>query len=225
MDFVKLLRSLDDFLYEIMVMLVFYPRTLWLTIRYPQRMMDYADTELGDVLSERYTDTLSPPLFLMASLALTHGLTSAINPDAVAALPVLLRSTENLLLFRVFVFSLFPLLMSLRLLARLGVALDRDTLRPPFYSQCYITAPVAMAGGICLSAARWFGAGSGPLAASVFALVMAWYLHQQASWFASKLELSPVRAWGLAGSTAVAATAIVLSTLVVTAIELSAVRP
>ena len=53
MDLMKLLKSFEELLYEVMVMLVFYPRTLWLSMRYPQRMMDYADTELGDVLSEQ----------------------------------------------------------------------------------------------------------------------------------------------------------------------------
>ncbi|QHL90464.1 hypothetical protein GVO57_05975 [Sphingomonas changnyeongensis] len=72
MDFMKLLKSFEELLYEVMVMLVFYPRTLYLTLRHPQRMMDYADTELGDVLSEQYDDTLSPPLFLMICLALSH---------------------------------------------------------------------------------------------------------------------------------------------------------
>ena len=67
-----LLKSLEELLYEAMVMLVFFPRTLWLTLRHPQRMMDYADTEIVDVQSEQYSDTLSPPLFLMSCLLLSH---------------------------------------------------------------------------------------------------------------------------------------------------------
>ncbi len=65
---------MKSLLYEAMVMLVFYPKTLWLTLRHPQRMMDYADTELGDVQSEQYIDTLSPPLFLMICLAISHAI-------------------------------------------------------------------------------------------------------------------------------------------------------
>lgn len=71
MDFMRLFKSLEELLYEVIVMLVFFPKTLWLTLRYPQRMMDYADTELGDVQSEQYNDTLSPPLFLMLCVTLS----------------------------------------------------------------------------------------------------------------------------------------------------------
>ena len=36
MDFMRLLKSLEELHYEVMVMLVFFPRTLWLTLRHPQ---------------------------------------------------------------------------------------------------------------------------------------------------------------------------------------------
>ena len=74
MDFMKLLKSLEELISEVMAMLVSYPKTLWLTFRYPQRMMDYADTELGDVQSQQYSDTLSPSLFLMICLAISHAI-------------------------------------------------------------------------------------------------------------------------------------------------------
>ena len=60
------------------------------------------------------------------------------------SLPVFLQDTQNLLMFRVFMFSLLPLVLSLRLLAKLGIALDRETLRPVFYSQCFVTAPITL---------------------------------------------------------------------------------
>ncbi|MFN3863205.1 MAG: hypothetical protein ACK4RT_02870 [Erythrobacter sp.] len=86
MDFMKLLKSLEELLYEVMVMLVFFPRTLFLTLRHPQRMMDYADTELGDVQTEQYNDTLSPPLFLMICLLLGH-VVAVVLPTAESAKP------------------------------------------------------------------------------------------------------------------------------------------
>ena len=144
MDFMRLLKSLEELLYEVMVMLVFFPRTLWLTVRHPQRMMDYADTELGDVQSEQYKDTLSPPLFLMVCLLVSHVFERSSAAQAVKLLPSFLTDTQNLLVFRVFIFSLFPLILSLRLLQLLKIDLDRDTLKPVFYSQCFVTAPVAM---------------------------------------------------------------------------------
>ena len=65
MDFVKLLKSFEELLYEVMALLVFVPRTFYLTLRYPQRMMDYADTELGDV-SQSLLQIAAPRAWSMA---------------------------------------------------------------------------------------------------------------------------------------------------------------
>ncbi len=72
MNFTQLLKSLDDLLYEVVSLLVFYPVTMWRALRPPLRMMDYSDTELGDREEKQYADTLSPPLFLLLSLIISH---------------------------------------------------------------------------------------------------------------------------------------------------------
>ena len=38
MDFLKLLRSLEEFLYELCTWFLFFPRTLYRVIVYPRRM-------------------------------------------------------------------------------------------------------------------------------------------------------------------------------------------
>lgn len=201
MDFMKLLKSFEELLYEVMVMLVFFPRTLWLTLRYPQRMMDYADTELGDVQNDQYTDTLSPPLFLMMCLGLSHAISLMAKTENTDVLPSMLQSTENLLAFRVFVFSMLPLAMSLRLLGGLGIPLDRESLRAPFYSQCFFTAPVAMAVGLSQSLPKVFGYPW--FTAPLLTALLCWYVLQQATWFGTKLKVSRGRSWLIAiGATA-----------------------
>lgn len=216
----KLLKSFEELLYEVMVMLVFYPRTLWLSMRYPQRMMDYADTELGDVLSEQYTDTLSPPLFLLICLAISHGIFISANPEGTSALPDMLKQTENLLAFRLFLFSLFSLMMALRLLKSLGLTLDRETLRAPFYSQCFVTAPFAMALGLATSLPYLMGSGGRAAALILIVAAVIWYLHQQAQWFRGKLAISLPRAWLIAVSTATIATLISIIILIGAALML-----
>jgi hypothetical protein len=217
MDFMKLLKSLEELLYEVMVMLVFYPRTLYLTIRHPQRMMDYADTELGDVQSDQYSDTLSPPLFLMMCLVLTH-LVELANPASdLSVLPVFLQDTQNLLMFRVFMFSLLPLVLSLRLLAKLGIALDRETLRPVFYSQCFVTAPLTMLIGAATAIGRGGGDTARMVAGVLFAGGAVWYLAQQTLWFRSKLTIG----MGEAAANAVGATLVAVVLIVVTALVAS----
>jgi hypothetical protein len=221
MDFVKLLKSLEELLYEVMVMLVFFPRTLFLTVRHPQRMMDYADTEVGDVQSDQYSDTLSPPLFLMSCLLLSHLFEMAIPSSGISRLPAFLQNTQNLLMFRVFMFSLLPLILSLRLLGKLGIALDRETLRPVFYSQCFVTAPVTILIGAASAIGRTGHELAGFLAPLLILGGLAWYLAQQTLWFRAKLGigLAPAAA-NAVGATLVAGLLIVVTTLV-TAISLS----
>lgn len=199
MDFMKLFKSLEELLYEIIVMLVFFPKTLWLTFRFPQRMMDYADTELGDVQNEQYKDTLSPPLFLMMCVGISYlAERAAPGPQTISALPSFMQNPENLLALRVLVFSLFPLMMSLRLLGGLNISLDRDTLRAPFFAQCFVAAPVAMLVGFSQTIRHLAAPHSGYIATALLGLSIYWYLRQQAHWFNAKLARGMARSWAMA---------------------------
>ena len=225
MDFMRLLKSLEELLYEVMVMLVFFPRTLYLTVRHPQRMMDYADTELGDVQSDQYNDTLSPPLFLMICLVISHMVEAALPNSGISQLPAFLQDTQNLLIFRVFMFSLVPLVLSLRLLSRLGIALDRDTLRPVFFSQCFVTAPIAMLVGLATAIARAGGEIGTMVSWLLFAGGAFWYVAQQTLWFRTKLSIGTAAALANALGMVVVAVLIIVVATVATAIALAGGLP
>ena len=70
MDFIGIIRSLEELLYEVMSWLIFYPRTLWRTLTNPAAVTAYSDAEQNDRPDEQYTDTLSPPLLLMITMVL-----------------------------------------------------------------------------------------------------------------------------------------------------------
>lgn len=70
----KLLKSLEELLYELVSWLLFYPITMWRSVLKPLNMMRYADTELADRPEDQSEDTLSPPLFLLITLLLSQGL-------------------------------------------------------------------------------------------------------------------------------------------------------
>lgn len=195
MDFMKLLKSLDELLYELVSWLIFYPLTLWRSIRYPKAMMRYADLELSDEPAEQYTETLSPPLFLLLSLLIAHGAELVWHHSGTEWVrPSLLQSDANLLMFRAVLFSIFPLLMSVQLLRHRKASLNRNTLRAPFYSQCYVAAPFALAvsfaGQIMLieTAVAFLGA------LLLFVSAIAWYLTIETRWFKADLGLSTGRA-------------------------------
>lgn len=198
----QFLKSLDDILYEVMTWLVFYPVTLWRTLRHPSSMMDYADTELDDSEEQQYSDTLSPPLFLLLTLLLSHLLELAIvgQSTLVASrrgLAVLVTDDTTLLVMRLLIFSLAPLILAVLMVRQRREVLTRDTLREPFYSQCYLAGPFALMFGIG-SLAFSVHSGRGALTGfGLTALALLWYGWLQGQWFARKLGVSVLRGFGV----------------------------
>lgn len=184
MDFMKLIKSLEQLLYELMVWVVFYPRTVLLAIFRPMKLMEYATQELDDEDAERYSDTLSPPIFLAISLALVHFIELA---SGLGESTGLLGDDRNLLAFRLVAFSLFPLMLSIRLLRAQGTAIDRNTLQAPFYAQCFIAGPFAF--GIDESIILAL-TGKPEFAGALFVVVLTWYTAIQTYWFRRELDTS-----------------------------------
>ena len=185
----KIIKSLEQLLYELMVWIVFYPLTLWRATIRPLSLMDYADEELDDDDEDRYSDTLSPPIFLAISLGLIHLIELAAQVNLMEN--GLLADDRNLIAFRLVAFALFPLMLSIRYLRARGIALDRKTLREPFYAQCFVAAPYAI--GID-GATVLIGVTESLLPALILLGVsVGWYLTVQTVWFSRALGVSKPR--------------------------------
>jgi len=202
MDFLRIIRSLEELLYEVMGWLVFYPRTLWRIVVDPVSMMRYSDQEQADAPEKQYADTLSPPLFLMLTVLVAHGFALSMGakmPEARTAIAKLLLSSEqNLLILRSILFSIFALVAATTLIRRQRRELDRASLRAPFYTQCYLTAPFALAISV---AATLVGMPAQSVHAVGTVLTLAgilWYVWVETQWFRLELELGPGRAFVLA---------------------------
>lgn len=200
MDFLRLFQSLEEFLYEAMSWLVFYPRTLWRTIRHPIQMLGYSDRELRDVPEQQFTDMLSPPLFLMLTIVISHLIEVAAHqkmPEvATTGLGKQITSSElNLLVLRAFLFSIYPLMFAVRRLKAQGLALNRDTLRRPFYAQCYIAAPAALVLGIASILARLNHMEVTVAALVVSLITIIWYLRIETIWLRSRTRKSTGKAF------------------------------
>jgi hypothetical protein len=193
-DFLKIIRSLEELLYEVMTWLVFYPRTMWRIATRPLETASYSDREQTDAAAEQYTDTLSPPLLLMLTLLLAHGLALGLGAQALetdsAIGKTLFGSAQNLLMLRALAFSIFPLTAATTLLRRRHLAIDRKSLRGPFFSQCYLTAPFALAVSAGLVLMRTQGGAAKPAGAAIALAGVAWYLAVEMRWFQRQLELS-----------------------------------
>lgn len=197
MDFMKLLKSLEAFVFEVITWLVFYPLTFWKVLVKPAYMMSYADKELEDDPDDYYSDMLSPPIFLAITLGISHLLEISVGEES--DLPEILAEDQNLLGYRILIFSIYPLILSLRLLRRKHVKLDRKTLKPPFYSQSFVIAPYALVVSTApLLVAKYMEASVQALLVilAILSLATIWYLVLQARWFARELGVSALQgAW------------------------------
>ena len=149
MDFLKILKSFEEFVYEALSWFVLLPKTLARIVVHPARMSDYAASELARSENVRYNDGISPPLLLILCVLIAHVLDLAVRPqtpDTSGSLAsTLLASEQNLLLYRTLAFGLWALAGSVYFLLRSGMAISRDSLRVPFYQQCYLVSPFALA--------------------------------------------------------------------------------
>lgn len=198
MTFMQFLKSLDELLYEIMSWIVFFPITLWRSIRHPRDAMEYADTELSDSVEQQYLEMLSPPTFLMLSVLLAHGVELALVGDdpvvkSTKGLSALIVNDTNLIILRSVSFAIFPLLTAIQLVRRQGIKLDRETLKLPFYSQCYATAPMALMFSLAATLAQCHWSWAAPTALIMIIVTAVWYLALQTIWFSSLLNVTKLR--------------------------------
>ncbi|SFZ84651.1 hypothetical protein SAMN02983003_2137 [Devosia enhydra] len=222
MDFMRLLKSIEELLYEIVTWLVFYPLTVVRIALRPLHMMAYAERELRDAVEDQYDDALSPPICLLITLVLLHLTERWIVGANAPALPGPLADDRNLLVFRAVAFGLFPLLLSVAQLRLMKARLMRKTLRPVFYGQCYAAIPfvIAITASLQLLAARQVMPGLVTLLAG-----LGWYVVVQALWFRREYKTSHLRAVSTAILSIIASAILVIALGLLTSLALSQPAP
>ncbi|TRW18298.1 hypothetical protein [Glacieibacterium frigidum] len=214
MGILGLLRSLDELLYELVSWLLFFPLTLWRSLFRPARMMNHGAAAPARSETQPYLDGLSPPLFLFLAMVVAHAAELIlVGPSEIVrstrGVSALVDSDTSLVMMRALLFSVFPLTMATWLLVRKAIVVDRDTLRPPFFAQCYAAAAFALFFSVGWTMLRT-GADSGALTGLVLISVsLIWYCIVQIRWFARHLGQSVLR------SLADATGAMVLSSVIV----------
>lgn len=198
MDFLKILRSIEELLYEVISWLVFYPKTLWMTATGPLRTMAYSDREQRDRPEQQYLETLSPPMFLVLSILIAWGIERAAHLSLPASQTDLGRmiqaSSQNLLIFRALAYSLFPLLFATAGLKIEGRQLNRESLRAPFFAQCYLGGAMAIGTGLGVTAIRYPSEALTLAGLALILVVWGWYLSVQWRWLKRSEAVGPVRA-------------------------------
>ncbi|RZA33385.1 MAG: hypothetical protein EOP92_21150 [Lysobacteraceae bacterium] len=194
MDPMKLLRSLEEFLFEAIALLFFYPVTFFRILFKPLATMRYAESEERMDQEGRYNAAVSPPLLLVLTLVLANFIGVAAHaPQPQSAGPfakMIFDSPQYLVLFRGLLFSLLPLVGAVTLLGKQNVAVSRNALRPYFFAQCYLTVPFTLfmtLGGIGIAR----GEGTPLLMGTVICIACClWLITVQALWFKAKLSRS-----------------------------------
>ncbi len=199
MDLIRLLRSLEEFLYELVGWLVFYPRTFWRVLTRPGEVARYTRTELNKDQELRFQDAISPVLMLILSVVLAHALEMALrmaSPQLGSPVGKLLFGSEQgLLLTRSAVFCIYALGAALGTLRRQRAPVNRETLREPFSIQAFLACPFVVMLAFSQAAtislrSEWSWAG--PVLGIV---AVAWYLWARTRAFLALNAVSPWRAF------------------------------
>jgi hypothetical protein len=199
MIFFHILKSLDELLYELMTWLVFYPVTLWRSFRHPLRMMEYARTELRKKTGDQFRETLRPPIFLLVTLVLAH----IVELEAVGDSKIIsshegladyVNDDTTLIIFRIIAFALFPVAMATIETELGGERVNRTTLQKPFYAQCFLAAPFALALSLASTAIRYSNSTLQTAGVVVVFAASAAYIWAQARWLRQSTPASGRRA-------------------------------
>ena len=198
MDFLKILRSIEELLYEVISWLVFYPKTLWMTLSGPLRAMAYSDREQRDKPEQQYLETLSPPMFLVLSILIAWGIERAAHlslPASHTDLGQMIQaSSQNLLIFRALAYSIFPLMFAVAGLRLDGEQLTRESLRAPFFAQCYLGGTLAIALGLGATGIRYPDETLSLVGVGLILAAFVWYLAVQWRWLRRGDRAGPLKA-------------------------------
>lgn len=196
MIFFHILRSFDELLYELMTWLLFWPVTLWRSVRHPLRTMEYARTELLKASSDQFRAALRPPIFLFVTVIVAHVVELQVVGDspivnAHSGLADLINDDTSLIVLRIMGFALFPVAMAAIETRLSRKPVNRDTLQQPFYAQCYLTAPFALALSFASTAIRVSNSSIEDGGVALALIATALYVATETKW----LERSTGRGW------------------------------
>lgn len=202
MDFLKILKSFEDFVYEALIWLILLPKTLWRVVLRPRQMVTYVQAEQTREGDDRYGDAISPPLLLILCVLVSHVIDLALRKQTAQEMGSLaaemLKSEQNLLLYRTMAFGMWSLAGAVWYMRHSRQPIHRVNLRNPFYEQCYLVAPFAMA----MSLSTTFALSGGLLVAfgvGVALVALLWFLVAEWHWVRERAGLGAVHAAVIAG--------------------------
>jgi hypothetical protein len=149
LDFFNFAKAVEQGIYDVMMWIFFYPFTLIRTVIFPVATLQYVYAESRKDSDMAFSEAMRPALLIFISIVIGTLVTPFTDDQAALVRETrfgrfLVESWFALVFYRMTAFSLFPLVGALLLDVLTPGAVSRETLRTPFYLQCYICAPFAL---------------------------------------------------------------------------------
>ena len=143
MDLLKIIQSLQDFMYELVVWILLLPKTILRAVFRPGLMVSYVNQEWEKDESDRFDEYLAPALFLLVVAVVPNTLFNWMG-RALVSTDLAAQLTENNLVASTMAVltCLLVFLFWLQILSRKPVR--RSMLKRLFFIQCYLVAPAQL---------------------------------------------------------------------------------
>jgi len=141
MDFLKLIQSLQDLIFEIVVWALLIPKTIFRAIFRPAWMVSYVNQEFEKPVDEQFDEYMPPGLFFLAMAVIPSALFAWVQNMNFNLIESLSQLNEENLLTRAFttLISILIYLVWIKWLNKHPV--KRSGLKRLFMIQCYLVTP------------------------------------------------------------------------------------
>lgn len=143
MDILKIIQSLQDFMYELVVWVLLLPKTIFRAVFRPGWMVAYVNEEWEKKPEDRFDEYLSPALFLLVVAVIPNTLFSWMGRNVVTSDVTAQLTEDNLVASTLAVLvCLLIYLFWIQILSKQPVR--RSVLKRLFFIQCYLVAPAQL---------------------------------------------------------------------------------
>jgi len=146
MDLFKIVRSIEELLYQIVIWVLLVPKTLVRVIRSPSWAQLYVTEEIKKDPDNQFEEYMSPIMFLVAAAVLPSFVLSSLDPVEIK-IPIyklIAPNTEYKFYIHAFLWALAPLSFAYVHFRELNESINREDLKLFFYIQCYVIAPISL---------------------------------------------------------------------------------
>jgi hypothetical protein len=144
MDFVKLIQSLQELVFEIVVWILLLPKTLFRALVRPDLMVKYVNSELQKEPEKQFDDLVSPVLFYLLLAVIPAAFYTWTGQETTGQVGPLSPLTENNVLASAITTSISLLIYLVWIEGLNRRPLRRSGLRRLFFIQCYLVTPAQL---------------------------------------------------------------------------------